>query len=230
LPDEPPYVLPEDEKVLAFDRKGRGIHALELNLIPEPFVGRPDAPVLLLGNNPGVKGDESRNARQKPAFRDRMRDNLLHRLSPSFPFLFLDPDPGIASPGKGWWERKLKRLLDEFGPDEDAARRILARSVLAVEYFPYVSHRYRHRKLTLPSQGYSFGLVRNAMKRGAVIVLTRGRRRWERAVEELGTYPRCFRLVEVQRAPISPGNFPDRAQYEEIVRAIRDGQAVAPPG
>jgi hypothetical protein len=222
LPDKPPYVLPEDEEVVrAFNVKARQNHVLHLDLIPEPFVGRPDAPVVLLGNNPGVKSPETKAYRLKPAFADRMRKNLLHRLSDDFPFLYLDPDPDITSTGKGWWERKLKRLFREFGPDEDVARSILARSILAVEFFPYVSHRYRHGRLVLPSQQYSFGLVRTAVERGRVIILTRGELRWKKAVEELGTYPRLVRLKEVQRAPISRGNCLDPEQYQEIVRAIK---------
>jgi hypothetical protein len=149
-----------------------------------------------------------------------MRKNLRHHLSDDLPFLYLDTDPDISPPGRRWWERKLKHLFRDLGPDQDVARSKLARSMLAVEFFPYASHRYRHRGLSLPSQQYSFGLVRNAIKRGAVIILTRGQRRWENAVEDLGKYPRLVRLKEVQRAPISPGNFSDPQQYQEIVHAI----------
>jgi hypothetical protein len=222
LPDKPPYVLPEDEeKVLAFNVTARQEHVLDLDLIPEPFVGRPDAPVVLLGNNSGVKSAEAKAWREKPAFTDRMRNNLLHRLSDDFPFLYLDPDPSISPPGKEWWRRKLEHLCRSFGPDEDVAWSILARSILAVEFFPYVSHRYRHGGHSLPSQQYSLRLVRNALERGAVVVLTRGHRRWEESLPELNKYPRCFRLKEVQQARIGPGNFSDREQYEEIIRAIR---------
>jgi hypothetical protein len=226
LPKEPPYVLLEDkEKVETFNLRAKGKahqhHVLHLDLIPEPFVGRPDAPVVLLGNNPGVKSPMAAADKRKPAFADRMRNNLLHRLSSGFPFVYLDPTPDIPPRGREWWESKLKDLLREFGPDKDVARSILARSIFAVEYFPYVSHRFGHARLSLPSQQYCFNLVRKAMERGAVIVLTRGQRRWEKAVEDLARYPRLVRLKEVQRAPISPGNCPDADQYQTIVRAIR---------
>jgi hypothetical protein len=226
LPKEPPHVLLEDqEKAETFNlkaKKARPHHFLHLDLIPEPFVGRPDAPVVLLGNNPGVKSPETAADRRKPAFADRLRKNLLHALSSdTFPFLYLDPGPNIPPRSREWWDRKLKHLFREFGPDQDVARSILARSILAVEFFPYVSHRFGHGRLSLPSQQYGFNLVRNAMKRGAVIVLTRGRRRWEKAVEDLAKYPRLVRLKEVQRAPITPDNCPDPDQYQAIARAIR---------
>jgi len=213
LPKQPPYVLDEDKKdIHTFNLK------LDLDLIPEPFVGHPDAPVIILGNNPGVNSVESAALRREPAFANRMRENLLHQFSADFPFLYFDPK--ITSTGKDWWERKLKSLFREFG-NGDIARPILARSILAVEFFPYVSHRFPRRRPSLPSQQYSFSLVRNAMGRGAVIILTRGQRWWEEAVEKLRDYPRCFRLKEVQRAPISPGNLPHPEQYQEIVQAIK---------
>jgi hypothetical protein len=174
LPGEPPYVLPEDQtKAETFNRemkrKGRPNFVLHFDMIPEPFVGCPKAPVVLLGNNPGVESSEAKADRCKPAFADRMRNNLLHRLSDDYPFLYLDPSPDIPPRSRTWWERKLKSLFREFGPDQDVARRILARSILAVEFFPYVSHRFRLGRLSLPSQRYSFDLVRKAMGRKAFI-------------------------------------------------------------
>jgi hypothetical protein len=219
LPDKPPYVAPEDkDKVLAFNLKqrqrGNQQYVLDLDLIPEPFVGRPDAPVVLLGNNPGVKNPDSAASRRQPPFANRMRNNLFHRLSEDFPFLYLDPHPDIPTPSREWWERKLKDLLREFG------REIVARSILAVEFFPYVSQKYARGSPALPSQAYSFDLVRNAMKRKAVIVVTRGKRRWSSAIDGLAEYPDLVRLREPQKAPISSGNCRDDG-FQKIVSQIR---------
>jgi hypothetical protein len=232
LPDKPPFVLPEDEdKVLAFNAKarqrGNQNRLLDLELIPEPFVGRLGARLILLGNNPGVKNSETAALRKEPAFQRRMRDNLLHQGSTEFPFLYLGLYPDIPSPSKEWWERRLKLILGEFR-NGDVARSLLARNLLAVEFFPYVSHRYGHGKLSLPSQGYSFGLVRDAVKRKkAVIVLTRGERRWLRAVPALAGYHRLVRLKEVQRAVISPRNCRDDG-WSHIREVVRKIEAMSP--
>jgi hypothetical protein len=215
-----PFVLREDEDdVLAFNekqhQKANQDHLLHLDFIPEPFVGRPDAPVLLLGNNPGIEDRETAAYKLTPVFASRMRNNLLHRLSAEYPFLYLDPDPNINPPDKLWWKHKLKRLLKKFGPAH------LAHSILAVEFFPYMSHRYGVDSLPVPSQEYSFSLVRNAMDRGAVIVLTRGKRRWMRKIPKLRAHPRLVTLIEVQKAPVSPGNC-SGAGYQEIERAIEE--------
>jgi len=193
---------------------------LDLHFIPEPFIGRKDAPVVLLGNNPGFRNKQASAHRKEPAFADRMRSNLMHHLSEESPFLYLDPEPHISPPGYSWWENKLKHLFREFGKG-DIARRILSQAVLAVEFFPYVSQKYGHDRLSVPSQQYSFELVQSAMARRAAIVLTRGERRWYRAVKGLASYSGLIVLKEVQRARISPGNCRNPEKYQEIIHAIK---------
>jgi hypothetical protein len=220
LPDNPPFVLPEDmAKVLAFNATAHENHVLHLDLIPEPFVGNSEAPVVLLGNNPGFKNPEAMAHKFKPAFANRMRNNLWHQLPDAFPFLYFDPDATIFPSHVDWWKRKLKCVLADFGNDDNAMS-ILARSIFAVEFFPYASHRFRHGWLKLPSQEYSFSLVRTAIKQDAVIVLTRGERRWLRRIPELAEYQRLVRLKEVQKAPISPNNCYGDG-YLQIIRAIK---------
>src|SRR5690242_4076687 len=156
LPVSEPFVLPSDrEQVSKFnERVGPGSdRSLQLDILPEPFVGARDAPVVLLSNNPGVgKGADHR---RNQVFRDRMRKNLIHRPS-DYPFVYLDPKLNEA--GK-WWHRKLKNLLEEFGGE------VVARSILNVVFFPYPSRKYGRGQPALPSQAYSFRLVREAVER-----------------------------------------------------------------
>jgi hypothetical protein len=228
LPTTPPYFLSEDrERVEALNANFPEHHRcrLDLDIIPEPFVGRPDAPVVILGNNPGIKSPQTAEYRRRPAFIERMRNNLLHRLDDDYPFFFLDPNDLVMPPdGRKWWERKLDGLFRAFGPDKEdkeVARAILAKSILAVEFFPYASRRYGHGRDPLPSQQYSFGLVRSAMARGASIVLTRGHKRWLGAMKDLEGYSKLVWLKQVQSAPVSKNNCRDPKQFEEMVRAIR---------
>jgi hypothetical protein len=137
-----------------------------------------------------------------------MRDNLRHGPS-DYPFVYLAPEPRGA--GKKWWESKLKHLLHRF------PREVVARSVLEVVYLPYASCKYRQMPHHLPSQAYGFHLVREAMKREAVIVLMRGRKRWLAAVPELEAYGRFCQLKNPRTPAISPGNCPD---FEKVVDAI----------
>jgi hypothetical protein len=137
LPDKPPFVLPEDkDSVLAFNDEARqkaNPHVLNLEIIPVPFVGAVNAPIVLLGNIAGAGDERPDDYKEWPAYADRMRKNLLHK-NPDFQFLPLDPSPDTLPPHKKWWTDKLRFLLRSFGNGSDAEA-ILARFVLAVEFF-----------------------------------------------------------------------------------------------
>jgi hypothetical protein len=211
LPHRAPFVLPEDEAVVReFNARAReGYHLRIDDLLPEPFVGDPTAPVVLLGTNPRFS-PEGAIRKKEPGFIARMRGNLIHQPS-DCPFVFFAPD--ILRAHRRWWERKLKGLLHYFGDE------VLARSLLAVEHFPYPSKRYGSGQVRLPSgaQAYSFGLVKKAMDRMAIIVLTRGARWWLRDLPALETYGGLCKLHNAQTAIITRGNC-DR--FQEVVRAI----------
>ena len=243
LPAKSPFYLPVDKnKLEAFNRKeehkvGQN-HRLNFELIPEAFIGRPDAPLVLLGNISGVSetGDPPAAFRLKQSFQDRMRSNLLHTHS-GLPFVYFDLN--VTPTGEDWWERKLKYVLREIG-NADVAKSILAWNLLAVEFFPYVSwsSKYAHDSIQLLSQDYSFDLVRNAVKQEAVIVLPKGdrrglgheavivirhgERRWLKKVPELDGYHRLVRLKEVRKGIISPGNCRENgwSLIQEVVRKI----------
>jgi hypothetical protein len=204
LPLVPPYVVPADaEYVDAFNSLAKPETLLHLALLPEPFLGKPDAPVVLLGLNPGYSVDDEPHHCDS-SFIQRSRDNLPHGES-KYPFSLLDP--AVTAPGNKWWTRKLGALIRQFGLEAVAQR------VLCIEYFPYHSRRFGHTKLKLRSQEYSFHLVRNAINRGAVVVVMRSRRHWSEAVAELNGYDRLFELSNRQSPYISPGNCPFGYQH-----------------
>lgn len=212
LPKGKPFVLPGDKAAIRrFNKhpKRQKQHRVRLNLLPEPFVGSKDAPVLLLSNNPGY-GKQAKK-RKTPAFRKLMRMNLRHTLK-KFPFVYLHPD--IESLGLKWWRNKLRPLIKECS--EEA----VAGSVLNVAYFPYASERFKHGKLALDSQQYSFQLVREAMERNAVIVCLRERKRWFKAVAGLETYARRYEVSNTQNPTISRNNFKDPKAFDAIVSVI----------
>jgi hypothetical protein len=213
VPSEPPYLLRCDSDAISiYNAKAQGMCRLQLNALPEPFFGRTTAPVVLLGLNPGFD-ERDPEVHSRPEFQALLRKNYMQGLS-TFPFYFLDPR--FESPGRAWWERKLKPLLDMFKP------RALARSILCVEYFPYHSRRFCHASLQVPSQEYGFDLVRSAIARGAVVVLMRARKLWIRRVPELEGYSRGFTLNNVRNVVVSPRNC---AGFDVVVSAIRDANA-----
>lgn len=209
LPLEPPYVLESDvEAVRAFNDGALEPRVIHLELIPEPFLGVPDAPVVLLNLNPGFTDDDL-SWHEDPEFKAQSLANLAHRASP-YPFYLLNPD--LRAPGVRWWTRKLRALIERVGLERVASR------LLCVELFPYHSRRFGHGALGLPSQEYGFELVRNALGRNAIVVVMRGWKFWRAAVPELEEYPRRFALRSVQNVSITPRNCPEG--FDQIVAAI----------
>jgi hypothetical protein len=209
LPHHPPYVLAEDLEVIdCFNNTAGKKVRVHTDLMPEPFIGRTDAPVVLLNLNPGFSPQDPRTHR-RTAFRQTVRDNLVQRL-PAFPFFFVDPD--LRAPGRKWWENKLRHLLEKFGCER------VANSILCIEYFPYHSERFARKCPPVPSQLFSFYLVQQAILRGALIVVMRSSNRWEQAVTDLRGYRLRYVLNSPQNVMVSPGNCPQG--YERIVAAI----------
>jgi hypothetical protein len=206
LPHRPPYVHAGDEQLLR-ERNARvgPDHRLHFDILPEPFIGAPDAPVVLLSNNPGL--GKAAHLKQSPQFVRGMRRNLRHGDS-RYPFLYLDPR--LEGVGK-WWVSKLNRLIEHFG------REVVSRSVLNVVYFPYPSVRFRKGGPLLDSQRYSFHLVRRAIERNAVIIFMRKGNGWYTQVPKLRRYRRRYQVHNLQNPVVSENNCDG---FDSVVRAI----------
>jgi len=209
LPATSPYLLDIDRVVVTENKaKFKADTDLHFELLPEPFLGNPNAPLILLNLNPGYSPDDITYHQQK-SFIDLSVANLNHHPL-VYPFFLLDPN--LSAPGRVWWERKLSALI------RDTNRETVAKKVLCVEYFPYHSRKFGHHKMRLPSQEYSFHLVRQAMARNAVIVLMRSKKLWYSAVPELKEYQSLFSVRNVQNPTISLGNLPE--SYASIIQAL----------
>lgn len=150
IPPTPPYVLDCDAaSLLAFNRKARPEYRVELNLLPDPYIGLPDSPVMLLALNPGFAPADLRT-HQDTAFRERCLANL-HQRQQRYPFYYLDPK--LPGGGRTYWEAKLRQPIRDFD------RQRVARSVACVQYFPYHSQSYGGSLGQIPSQQYTFEMV-----------------------------------------------------------------------
>src|SRR5688572_19533734 len=148
LPSEPPFVLAEDRlSVETFNEQNRKRldRQIRTELMPEPFIGRVDAPLVILALNPGFSSRDA-SAHARPEFRSAVRRCLGGAPMP-YPFFHLDPT--IEGPGWDWWKLALKELLEGYD------RATLARSILCLEFFPYHSKEFAHGHLRLPSQEYT---------------------------------------------------------------------------
>lgn len=211
LPREQPFVLEGDKlRVFLFNDKVEDRYKIHLELLPEPYLGNPNAEVLLLSLNPGFSTDDAKFHHSNDYFKTSSRINLLHG-EQEYPFFFLDPQI-VKVRGRRWWDRKLSPLVDIFG----AAK--VASHVCCVEFFPYHSAKYKSIGPPLPSQEYSFSLVRKGIERNALIVLMRSTEKWLRAVPELASY-RFYEVNSPRNAIVSRNNLPEG--FERIIESLQ---------
>lgn len=195
---QPPFVLQEDRPYIeAFnsiyghndDRK------INLYYTPQPRLGPITAQVVLLQLNPSYDKEKPYGP-QCEQITLRELQNIQDENS---------SHPG-AMPGNKWWNRALGQLMKEpsIGPER------LSRGICAIEFFPYRSLTFGHGAIRLPSQEYTFSLVRERLAGGALIIVTRAYPLWVFAIPELAAkLNHTVFLTNIARSTtISRGNLP----------------------
>jgi len=186
LPMRAPFVLPGDGLAVDVFNKNVADDNLRLHTEtpPEPFLGRLDAPIVVLLLNPGVSktGEYGATLADKIRAAEKQTDHF-----------YLGRD-------NRWWDRLVRQLR------RDRPRAELGKSILSIEFFPYRSISFGCGHLRLPSQEFSFALARQAIGRKAAIIVARGERHWIGAVPELGTHSGLIRMRNPRVASLSATN------------------------
>jgi hypothetical protein len=115
-----------------------------------------------------------------------------------FPIFSLD-SRWPAQAGYEYWTSRLRHLIKKVGIEH------VARRLMIVQYFPYQSRDYPPLREPLPSQEYTFDLVRRACEQGKLVVVLRAEGPWLQAVPELAE--RGYIMAHSPRSGhVSPGN------------------------
>lgn len=188
------YLLKSDKAFISKiyrDKKLKPEHKFHFKLLPEPFLGRVDAPIIILNLNPGYS-ECDRRWHRKQVFKELSLANLAHNAA-EYPFYPLHPKIR-CSPGGMWWSARFKPLINSLTntnnkvSKEEAIKKI-ANGILCVEYFPYHSEKWRSFSIDneMPSQSYSFKLVQAAISREnpPLILLLRNKKGWFENVQGL---------------------------------------------
>jgi hypothetical protein len=213
LPSKAPFVLPEDESFIKLfnDRCHKSEEAIMLDQLPSPYIGDPNAPVVLLNLNPGYDNKESNS----PLFAKIARSNFSHAFF-DYPFYPLDPKLQGTPSGYDWWTKKLNPLMRAAGLDNLQT----SKRLFCVEYFPYHSTRYGYTGKTPPSQKYGSRLVESALSRGASVIIMRGKKAWLEAVPSLADHAKqVFTLHSSQNVIFSENNF-GKENFSALVKKL----------
>ena len=123
LPLASPYVLPEDDGIVlrVFNSSMAKARQIRLEVLPEPYLGRPDAPVVLLILRSWVQALGYQTTQRSFVRQAKSRQPAAPRVGLSVYLL----NPKIER--TRWWDRKLACLIEAFGGN---GRSIVANAVL----------------------------------------------------------------------------------------------------
>jgi hypothetical protein len=206
---EPPFVLQEDRPHIESFNSTHGNNddrRINLYYTPEPRLGSVNAPLVILQLNPSWGKHEPYGPTS-----DVILQELESIKDENYPHL------GIIT-NNTWWVPRIRQLMNESGISKER----FSQSICSIEYFPYRSIKFYHGGLKLPSQHYTFALVRERLASGAIIIVMRGYRFWVSAVPELATHMNqtVFRTKNPQCTYITRGNLPEGI-FDKICGRLR---------
>jgi len=204
LGKEQPFVLDGDlEAIRTINSKHSGRETeIRLDVMPEPFVGNPEAPIWLLNLNPGFdEGDLTHG--------DDIREQQRTALTLEADHFWLLNPKNDHIPGYHWWTKRTRKLAEEVG------LRNVTTGLFCVELFPYHSQSFLPGA-KVPSQDFTFEVVRSGVRKKKTFLVMRSEKVWRQAVPELGdadlirtNTPRC--------AYLTPGNI---SRFNEVVAKL----------
>jgi len=190
---------------------GRPKFQLAEHLEPFPYLGNPDAEVFVLLANPGKSGSEVKKTYKITPKKLRLSNQNLVHDGDDFSLRLHSPNnPELESP---WVKSRTKRLVEEVGVD------LVANRLFLVNFHAYHSTSWYPIPFTFETQKYSFHLVEKAIRRGAMILMSRNTIGWSTAVPELTTYRWVYHFQSSRSVHISPKNLP-RKVFSRLVQRL----------
>ena len=186
-------------------------YVLAEHLEPLPYLGNPKANVLVLMANPGIN-EEEKNLKFKmnPKKAIQNRSNLRHEDLESFKSRIDSPDkPELESV---WFKPRVRELVKQTSVDR------VTKGLFLVNFHAYHSRSWHPIPFTFPSQHYSFHLVSEAIKRDAMIIMSRNMLGWFTAVPGLFDHKNRVEFESTRSVYLSEGNLGESAFKKVLER------------
>lgn len=209
---KPPHILQEDLEAL--NQLGKTPEKLgwRTELLPCPFLGNyQKASVIFLCLNPGYCEPQDNYDYNDKYYRQESINALI--MKSNIPFYSLDPKINFSG-AYIWWTKILKQLIDKLG------RKRLSEKLMCLQYSAYHSKTYTNPPCILPSQKFTFDLLRQSIKDQKTIVIMRSKKLWIRAVPELEDYP-CIELKNYRRPFLSERNM-GKENFEKLIESLKN--------
>ncbi|MEM3192447.1 MAG: hypothetical protein QW292_10250 [Candidatus Parvarchaeota archaeon] len=247
-----PYVLSGEDDLVKKknDKIKKKEEKFDLDLIPEPFAGNPDAPIYLLNLNPRpVPYSDIKDNDQMAIIKRRLRCHNLYNLVfyddclsengngetcglqdlndfKEFPFYHLDPYYKHL-PNFVWWYRNLSEIIQDVRNDFSKDNKIAESDVLQIvsnSIFDVELVPYHSQHFIdvsgLKSQQYAMELVERAVKDEKIIIVMKG---YDKYWKEKVTDPKSEKIYKLKsmNSKISQGNI-ENIKGDETEEQISD--------
>lgn len=220
----PKYLKGDEEFIKAYqdyfqnngkDEKWKEANKLHLELIPEPFEGNPEAPIYLLGGNPGY-GEEGNEWHIKEDYLAIMSETLSHKYQANQynPTDFAFFDERLAEyGGTKWWKG---HIADEIKD-----------KIFNIEFFAYHSTKAdglkgffnpkkdQSKPICISNQ-YADQLIYRAIVNKKIIIITRFEKYWLERIKKLEEYDNLYILLNHQIATVKEGNIIEYKKYKDL--------------
>lgn len=235
-----PAIEKFNKKIDSKENEDKEKQIVHLEQLPEPFIGNPEAKVVVLNLNPRYDEEETKNYQDTneeqadnykkiKLLRELTISNWEHGLNDAdYPFYPLNPKFDASIGIAKYWSGAFKSLLQEVGKagySAEEARKKVAQNIFVVECFPYHSQNGGGHPV-VPSQKYSVQLVQEAIERGSMVVVIRHKHHWEHAIIDLVEHKNRYNYKNAQSASLSCKNIvhninkSDECGFNEIVKTI----------
>lgn len=194
-------------------------HRLLMQLAPEPWIGSPQAKVVILYANPGATDGDQEGRKQECA--DRINElsiaNLRGQIN-DYPHFFFNEELK-ESAGYKWYAKRFRLLIEGSSVEE------VSKGIMTCELAPYHSVNWRKPSNDFATQKYTFEIVRQAVEDEKVILIIRGKDTWLENVPGLQKYlenGKAFLPSSRQCGYITRNNLGEG--FDAALKAIRNGR------
>jgi len=186
-------------------------YVLAEHLEPLPYLGNPKANVLVLLANPGVSEKENLKFRMDPSKRLLNRQNLRHENLESFRSRIDSPKGSKLE--SAWFKTRVRELVEQTSVDK------VTKGLFLVNFHAYHSRSWHPIPFTFPSQHYSFYLVSEAVKRNAMIIMSRNMLGWFTAVPGLFDHKNRAEFESTRSVYLSEGNL-GKSAFRQVLKRL----------
>ena len=211
--DEPGFHTLDKAHALAFNKgMARERFKLAEHLEPFPYLGNPNAGVVVLLANPGVNEKEADTRfRLTPDEIAQNRRNLSHMdLKPGESTIHSTSVSGFES---AWLKPRIRELVQATSLDQ------VSQGVFLANFHAYNSKSWYPIPYTFETQRYSFYLVGEALKRNSIIIMSRNLLGWFTAIPELYDYKNRVNFKSSRSVYITRGNL-GTEEFERVKSRI----------